>query len=154
MTRPITILVLSLVLAGCGGELVSSGNWPSNRTLGEAGGTVSLDNVEMTVPANVLDRSTTFRIIDLEEEAPLEGALGPVYRIYPDDVPNFDARLTWHITIDDLPDGVFFVELAVACADGGEWIPLAAPFLDPVAGVVGGRIDRTGTFTLVQVVEP
>lgn len=41
MTRPITILVLSLVLAGCGGELVSSGNWPSNRTLGETGDSVN-----------------------------------------------------------------------------------------------------------------
>lgn len=156
MARLISIMLLCLGLAGCG-ELVNSGNWPSNRTLGIAGGSLALDQIELTVPGNALGHSTTFKIIDIDEEAPLEGALGPVYRIHPEGVQELDATVTWYITVDDLPGGVYFIDLAVARAedgaDGMEWVPLAAPFLDPIAGVVRGHTDRTGVFALIQNID-
>lgn len=151
MLRFLIVLSLSLLLAGCDGELVSADTWPSNRTIGGEGGSLSLRELLVTIQQGVLDEAISFRVT--EEEALIPGGLGVTYRVHPDDLTGLEVMMTWRIRIEDLPQGVYFVDLAVARAEGGEWVPLADTSPDPVAGQVSGVTDGTGVFTLIQLSE-
>lgn len=150
MQRSLPISILCLALFGCG-ELETSDSLTSNRTLGQRGGSLSLDDLTLTIPVDVLAEPVTFQMT--LEEAPSPGPMGLVYRISPDDVPALDAIMTWRIGVDDMPDGVYFVDLALARAEGDEWIPLEGRVVDPVSAVVRGRTHLTGLFTLIQMVD-
>ena len=148
MSRFLFLLLMCCLLSACG-QLVDADNWTSNRTLASGGGSLSLGRVVFSVPQGVLDEQVTLRIT--AEEVTVPGALGTAYRVHPNDLPGLHATVTWHYEIGDLPDGVYFVELAVARLGGDSWVPLSGRHVDPVAGIVRGETDSTGVFALFQL---
>jgi hypothetical protein len=149
MLRALIAISLSLALFSCDGELVTADTWPSNRTIDREGGSLYLRELLVTIPRDAIsDGAITFRIT--EEEIWIPGALSAAYRVLPEGISDLKALLTWRIHIEDLPQGVYFVDLAVARAVDGEWVPLADTSPDPITGQVSGATTKTGIFALIS----
>jgi len=148
-----TALLTAFLLAACG-ELVVPDTYEANRHIGPDGGTVSLERLTITIPRDTLSQGLTFRVETVYQGGLPFGALGPVYRVLPEKLPEDLAAagldLTYRFDMEELPPEVYFVELSLARLEGGFWIPLDAPEWDPVAGEVHGVSPVSGIFTLVH----
>lgn len=148
-----TALLTVLLLAACG-ELVVPDTHEANRCIGPDGGAVSLERLTITIPRDILDRDVTFRLEIVDYGGLPSGALGPAYRVLPEELPDSLAAagldVIYQFDMEELPSEVYFVELSLARLEGGAWIPLDAPQRDPVAGEVRGVSPTSGIFTVIH----
>lgn len=152
--KTLTPLLIALLLAMSCGELVHPDTYRGNRTIGSGGGVLDVDRLRVGIPADVLERDLTFRLEAVDIAGLPAGALGPAYRLLPEELPGSlmiaGLRITYRFDLEELPSEVYYVELAVARLEGNEWRPLDALSWDPLAGEVTGYSPGSGVFSLVH----
>jgi hypothetical protein len=147
------LLLATLLLVASCGELVHPDTYQGNRTIGPGGGVIDLDRLRVGIPADILGRDLTFRLEEVDGAELPGGALGPAYRLLPAELPGSlmiaGLRVTYRFDLEEVPPGIYYVELAVARLEGDEWRPLDALSWDPLAGEITGYSPGSGVFSLV-----
>lgn len=148
-----TLLVLALVAlsqASCG-DLVDLDSWPSNRTFTEGGGgIVQLDRFTLTIGREGVPYGTHVRIVEADDSKVPAGALAESYEILMDGAPEFsDAYVTYSFDLEELPEGIYYVHLILAKAEGGKWVPLPS-LQDPISGLMKAPLSAPGVYGLIQ----
>lgn len=148
-----TLLILVLVAlsqASCG-DLVDLDSWPSNRTFTEGGGgMVQLDRLTLTIGRDGVPSGTHVRIVQADDSKVPVGALAESYEILLEGAPRFaDAYVAFAFDLEELPEGVYYVHLVLAKAEGGTWVPLSS-LQDPISGLVKAPVSEPGVYGLIQ----
>lgn len=151
MRYSIWALLLGLWLLPACDELVDAEGWPSNRTLDENGGTVALDRVSVEVYRSSAREGTNLRLEEADPATVPSGAVAEAYTLILSGAPDFElAAITYRIDVEELPDSIYFVDLTLARAEEGEWVPLETT-LDPVHGIMIAQLYLPGTYAIVSL---
>ncbi len=151
MRKLLTITLLTVTMAGCG--MVDSHGLTWVRTIGEEGGEVARDNVQLIVPEGAVMTDTVFTI----EPAPSvpQGNIGPAYMLAPDNVEFLTPlSIVFSLAREDLPDGVEYDNLRLATVDGDSWKVLATSVPDEEAGTVTGEVTHFSIWGVFPIPPP
>ncbi len=119
-------LTLGLALVtGCGDD--TNGPTPISKSVGPAGGSLSLPGIELVIPAAALTTSVTISIIPMQTAPPDEYIPAtPLYDLEPEAL-TFQKPVVVHLTLaEDLPHPAVF------------WTKLTTPGYEDVGGTVEG----------------
>ncbi|HVU52820.1 MAG TPA: hypothetical protein VHL80_19195 [Polyangia bacterium] len=117
--------------------------------IGPEGGVDALGTFSITIAAGALTHDTPITIQQIE--APVEGAVGPVYEVGPTGTL-FLTPAAVLLSYGDLElGGVDPNSLRVATFAGGRWTPVPS-FVNPVVRVVSAQITHLSPWTLVSTV--
>jgi len=132
--------------AGCG-DFVESGDGVQRLTVGAEGGTLTIGDFALVVPAHALDHTVTLSAHRETMDAPA----GPAFTVTSTDHVSFpsiaaDVTLHYDATIHMHPSDVFAATLV-----SGVWHQLTRPAGDPgTSGVAHGVTMDVGTFGVID----
>lgn len=152
----LVVLLGALVLSACS-ELVDAESWTSNRTFETWGGTVALDRLSVDVlgEGEVLGAGvpsgTHIRIVEADSKEVPSGALAESYSILLSGAKRLgSAQAVYQLDMEELPEGVYFVDVVLARVEAGEWEPIPS-MVDPIAGQIEATIHDAGTYSVIVV---
>lgn len=151
------VLVMLLVVAGCGGDGTSpaQGGQASTKatSIGPNGGKASASDGRLIarVPEGALGEKVDIKVTE-EPNAP-PGHIGPAYRFEPEG-QKFDAYVALEFHLDEKNIDERFPRLLVAREEGGQWVPVEMGWRRAADGIVTGLTRSFSVYGVVPAVEP
>ncbi len=149
MPNMMRILPLVALILGSCDDLADLESWTSNRTFEDGGGEVQLDRCTLVVGRSGVPVGTHIRIVDAQPAQTPEGGLAQAYSVLVDGTTQLvDSYLVYQFDLEEVPEGLYFVDLVLAQADAGQWNVLPS-VQDPISGNVTAKVTKPGVYSLI-----